>query len=503
MSPTVKDVVLDVSTKGTSAAAAAIEELRAKFKSLGDDIRSAGGNPTGPTSMDGGAFQREISAAKETINKRTDSLDQEADALHETASASNAASLSIWGLTAALKLYLLTAKETEENLHRMRQQEIADVQSVAKRRIADSQATSMTWERHAATRTNLESFRVLRNRPADIGLESEMRSMESQTDITPGRKAELRSRAETNLHQEQQRKSLQDEVSFIGTKQFDLEQAKQEALKRRSIIEESGPSRLRTIRHQVDESMNAPGAVFGFRTKSQNTNTENLQLEYKKQEVQIAKELKDVAEEIASIDAQQVGLATKKRDALGEQYKVTKQQQQDAYVALRDQKEGMRQDAVGFGMSSFGDQARMKMVDAKISRIKAQKASGQTTEQLLPWEMQIAKSHGFGTTVVDEQAKAKHDAGGLENWDRTAEQLAEKQKDFDEKMAAPTEGNLVSQMGDAVEQAKKAVADASKAVVTVGEIAKMVNDFQAQLEAVEEAIKTSQQQRGQTLQPWF
>ena len=429
---------------------------------------------------------------------------QESQAAAQVAGNTNAAAMALAGFAAAIKLWMVTIKQSEELLQSGRQRDISDAQAVSGRRIADSQAQSTFWSARAGAETNVDAFRVLRNRPADLAREAELRQMEARTDITPGRKEEIRSRTERNAAQDQQRGALRDEMSNLRRQEFDLSQAEKTARARQDLIRQTGQSNLNTIGGKLKEAENAPGAYFGLaNSKQQNNNIEELQLQYRQQELTTAQQLKATAEEIASIEARQVQLQQQKTANLGEQYKVTKQQQQDAYNAVRDQKEGMRQDAVGFGSSSYGEQARARLLDEKLSRIKAQQEAGQTVEQLLPHEMQLGKSMGLGTAIIDAQAKANYDKNPLKNFDRSEEQLREKEADLKAKMEAPAEENLAGQMESSVENIKAAVASSMQSIEAVSEVATMVNEIQQKLSELENIVRESRTRRAQAIQAWW
>ncbi|WP_397570664.1 hypothetical protein [Schlesneria sp. T3-172] len=442
--------------------------------------------------------------AKRKKEEEDAAREEESKAAAEVAGNTRAAATALWGLTTAIKVWMTTIKDAETSLHGGRQRDIADAQTVSGRRIADMQAQSSYWASRANVETNVDAFRELKNRPANLAREAGLREMEERTDITPQRKAELRSRAERNAGQDQQRAALKDEMSHLRTQEYDLSEAEKSARARMDLIKETGASTLRTIGAKLDEAENTPGAYFGLaNSKQQNSNIEELQLQYRQQQLTTAQQLKDTAEEIASIEARQVQLQQQKTTNLGEQYKITKQQQQDAYEAVRDHKEGMRQDAVGFGASSYGEQARARMLDEKLSRIKAQQAAGETVEQLLPHEMQLGKSMGLGTAIIDEQARAQHDKNPLKNWDRSEEQLREKEADLKAKMAIPTEDNLAGQMEASVQDVKSAVASSMKSLEVVAEVAKMVNETQQRLSELENQVRLSRTMRGQSIQAWW
>lgn len=438
--------------------------------------------------------QEELEAARQ----------KESQSAAQAAGNTNAAAMALAGFAAAIKLWMVTIKQSEELLQSGRQRDIADAQAVSNRRIADSQLQSNFYSARAGAETNVDAFRVLRNRTADLAREASLREMEARTDITPGRKDEIRARTERNAAQDQQRGALKDEMANLRKQEFDLSQAERTARARMDLIRETGQSNLNTIGGKLKEAESAPGAYFGLaNSKQQNTNIEELQLQYRQQELTTAQQLKATAEEIASIEARQVQLQQQKTENLGEQYKVTKQQQQDAYNAVRDQKEGMRQDAVGFGSMSYGEQARARLLDEKLSRIKAQQEAGGTVEQLLPSEMQLGKSMGLGTAIIDAQAKANYDKNPLRNFDRSEEQLREKEADLAAKMAAPTEDNLVGQMGESVENIRSAVASSMQSIEAVSEVATMVNEIQQKLSELENIVRASRTLRAQSIQAWW
>ena len=443
-------------------------------------------------------------AVNDTNRQKKFEADQQVSEASASAAANaNAAGMAIWGFGAAIKLWMITTREAEETANRLRQRDISDAGTAARRDIRIQQAAVDFYQQRTGAETNT-SVRSLKNRPGDLERESALRSMESRDDITVDRKRELRSISERNAGHDQQRTSLRDELALINSKQYFNKQAREEAQKKLSLIDEKRESAWVKGKGTVEQSMNTPNA-YGFlgRSKEQNSNTENLQLDVMRQRQDFNNQELATKKEIAVLEAQNRDLIQQKLQKSDQIYKVTRQQKQEAYESVRDHKEGMRQDAVGVGMSSYGEQARLRMLDAKLSRIKAQREAGEETETLLPHEMQLGKSNKLGTTEIDRQTIESYKKSPLQNLDLTQEQLDEKEEQLQKVNASPTEENTVKQMEGNLGELKTAVESANKAIEGIQEVATMVIEFERSLRDAIEQVKTSQQQRSQIMQPYL
>lgn len=462
----------------------------------------------------------------EPRKRQEEANQQQATAAAEAAANTNAAAMALWGFGAAIKLWTITTKEAEETANRLRQHDMADASSSATKQIADRQNEVDYHQRRAGAETNQVS-RVLADRKSELRLEEQNREIQSRDDLSPEHKRDIRGRLASTFAANQQRGALGDDIAVINSKQEELQKAKDAAKKKLATVREQKASEWAKGNGTVGQAMAEHGAYegaknalgyatggfsnvvdqamggVGTRSKQQNTNVENLQLDAMRERARLNKEELQTKQEIQSIEAQNVQLQKQKLQKTEQIYKVTRAEKLKAEEDVFTHKEAMRQNAANFGMSSFGAQARARMVDQKLSRIKAQREAGHETERLLPHEADIARGAGIGRVELERQGVENFNKNPLQNLDVNEEQLREKEAHHRKIDNAQVEERTVGNIEGDMTGLKDAIANSMKAIEGIKEVATMVIKFEKTLSDAIEQIKTAQQQRAQMVQPWF
>ena len=443
-------------------------------------------------------------AVAETNRKKKAEKDQqESEAAANAAANTNAATMALSGFGTAIKLWMITTKEAEETANRFRQHEMADARAAGNEQIAKGQSDVDLHQRLAGAEVNT-SVRSLINRPSELRLEEQNRAIEARTDITPEHKRDIRSRLAETESANQQRGALGDEVAVINRQQAEIAKARKAAEEKFKTVRSQRETQWSVGEANANQAREATPAYFGvFRSKQQSTNIENIELKVMENNARLLAEEKRTKEEIQSLDAKNVSLQQQKLQKTEQIYKVTRQEKLKAEEDVFVHKETMRKNAASFGMSSFGDQARARMADAKLSRIKAQRAAGEEVERILPHEAQIMEAAGIGKAERERQGLENFNKNPLQNRDVNEEQLKEKEEHHRKIDNAQLEEQTVGQIEGDVEELKTAVTNSMKAIEGIKEVSTMVIEFERSLSEAIEQVKTSQTLRGMKVQPWF
>lgn len=356
----------------------------------------------------------------------------------------------------------------------VRQTELIDAQSAAHRDLAISRNASSAMSQTSNVVGRMRRHRLAMELPGMRETEAALRESDADVDnLSSERRQDIRRTTERNAAYEREKSTIGAQERDVTERQQRNAAALQMARERLTQHEQKRLSIESAFKAKISENVSSGGV----RTQGQNDELVQLEIQQQQARVKSAQELKQTQEEINSLEQRNIGFNEQRVELAEKLVKVTREQKQAAYEDARNYREQKRQDEVSVGAMDNASQAKLKLVDKKITRIK--QGSG---EKLESWELQQGYAGHLDRAFLDQQSSARAARLGLKNTERTDEILKQKE-DFSKSLeSSKEEAGAEKQLEQATSRMRESVERSLQAIEAVRSVADMVEEFSAEME---------------------
>ncbi len=369
--------------------------------------------------------------------------------------------------------------------------------------------------------------RALENDALRAERESKIRQVEANPDLTPERKAEFRARTEQRGRFEEMQKAADDEITFKKRQLDQLRAADAELIREQKNADAAGQNMISSAKKEVAHSTEESGLgtayrhtyraghalsdMFGLNTgidKNTGLFTEQMQAKEQAQERLKAAE-KAAVEGVATAQnqikqnkAEELRLTQDIANLETKRLSTTREIQQSAYEAVRNEKTRVTQGNISFGTADIGSQSIALRLQEKHERIEAQRAANKAggvdedegVERYSPWELQQQTFGGIAGISVRRQAQKDAVKAGF----KFESDLADKEKAFKAEMDKPVIDEQRGRVGAAQMDAGDAAREMAQAVKDAFRLEDLVARFKAEMQQLRQDIDAKQFLRQKT-----